>query len=154
MTDKLKRYAKELPLDERRDRTWFDELKQELEEHADRIEVRIERFFRRALIALSILGVSSTIGLIGFGIVLKKQSNTSKQIQKQRFEVQVENCLDQNSRHDKVITKIDDAIAALPEKRKARAEKNSQPFKLILEAAVPFTEDCIGVAQSRVKETK
>jgi hypothetical protein len=155
VTEELKKYAHDLPAHltggERRDRTWFDELSEELERHANRIEERLHRFFSRALIAFAVLGIASAVGLLGFGIVLKKQARVSQQIQQQRFEVQVENCVQQNIRHDNVIAKIDQAVAATPKKDKAQAEKSAGPFKLILEAAVPYTEDCVAVARSRVR---
>lgn len=150
MTDKLKKYAENIPTEERRDRTWFDELKVELQQHADRIEARLHRFFTMALVVLAVVGICSAVGLVGFGIVLKKQAQFSKDIQTQRFEVALDSCLDQNRRHDRVIESIDMAVAKTPKAQLKQAQKSAGPFKLILEAAVPYTEDCVSLARSRV----
>lgn len=152
MTEKLKGFADGLP--ERRDRKWVDDIKKELDEHATRIEDRVRAFFVKALIALTIVGVACTGSLIGFGYLLHKQSKFTQEIQDQRFEVQLSACLSQNLRHDNVITAINNAVAATPKDQEARAKANAKPFKLILEAAVPYTKDCIAAARVRTRGIK
>lgn len=93
------------------------------------------------------------MSLVGYGVLLDKQGSTTTAIQDQRYNLLLDSCLDQNKRHDKVIAKIDQAVAAVPPPpaRQKRAREGAKPFKLILEAAVPHTKDCVVQARKRVE---
>lgn len=117
------------------------------------LEQRLNRFFIKALAAFAVIGLTSAIALLGFGLVLKAQARVSRQIQQQRYESLMIACESTNERHDNVIKKIDAAVAAVPPppSRQKRARDGAKPFKLIITAAVPYTKDCDAVARKRVK---
>lgn len=152
MTKELKEFAEHLP--ERREKgEWYDklaeELSTELSAHADRIEGRLHKFFAKSLIVFAVLGLVSAGSLLGFGVVLKQQKDTTTIIQEQRYGSLLESCLDQNVRHDNVIKSIDDAIKTVPKSK--QDPKGNNLFKKILEAAVPYTSDCRVYARERVR---
>lgn len=134
----------------------YKELKASLAEESKRTETRLHRWLVMGLIAFATIGLSSTVGLVLGGVVLKQQSNVTTEIQQQRYESIRDLCQDQNKRHDKVIKRIDKAVAAVPPPpaRQRRARESAKPFKLILEAAVPYTEDCEAAARARVTGQK
>lgn len=115
------------------------------------LEERIETWISRGLIAFSIIGLACALSLVGFGIVLSNQSDTTQKIQTQRYQVLLTNCLDQNERHNNVVQRIDDAVSVIPPPERERAEEKSKPFRLILDAAVPYRDDCPGYAHRRLK---
>lgn len=138
----------------------YKELKQSLEAQTEKTEGRLHRWLVMGLIAFAIIGLTSSAALVGFGILLKKQnhitnaqSRVTGDIQRQRYTSLLDLCRDQNKRHDDVIKKIDDAVAAVPPPpaRQRKARESAKPFKLILEAAVPHTKDCVAAARARVR---
>lgn len=131
----------------------YHELSKKLERQSERNEERFHRWFLSGLIAVAIIGLTSAAALAGFGVLLTKQGNVTNQIQMQRYGAVLDACLDQNVRHDKVIQAIDDAVAAVPPPpaNQQRARESAKPFKLILEAAVPYTEDCRRAAKNRTE---
>lgn len=134
---------------DRREPGWYEDLKRELTEHAERIEHRLRRFYSRALGAFAVMGIACAIALAGFGVVLDAQGDTTQTIQQQRYDSILENCLDTNVRHDKVFKRIDDAAKKIPKKKQDPA--GIATFKIILEAAVPYTSDCRKFASSRLR---
>jgi hypothetical protein len=151
MTDELKKFAEELPerrqFPDRRLPGWHEELVKELNAHAQRIETRLRHFYSRALAAFAIIGVACAVALAGFGVVLRAQHNTTSEIQNQRYNAFLQNCLDTNVRHDNVIERIDQAVSKAP----IRQRQGAKVFKGILEAAVPYTKDCREFARDRVR---
>lgn len=113
------------------------------------LQEQIHKWIVRGLIGFGIIGLACAISLVGFGILLTKQGNTTNNIQNQRYNAFLDSCEDTNTRHDNVVAKIDAAVAKTPKDQ--QDPKGVEAFKLILEAAVPFTEDCAGYAQSRVE---
>lgn len=113
------------------------------------LQEQIHTWIVRGLIGFAVIGLACAVSLVGFGILLTKQGNTTNSIQEQRYNAFLDSCLDTNDRHDKVIAKIDAAVANTPKDQ--QDPKGVTAFKLILEAAVPFTEDCAGYAKSRVE---
>lgn len=147
----------EEPLPDRR-KHGYAELEAKLNKHVKRLEERFSRFFIRALIAFAFIGICCAVAIAGFGYVLKEQGDTADAIQRQRYNVTLETCLDQNNKNKNVAKKIDEAIdAQLPktasQKQKTEARKVGNTFKLIIGAAVPYTSDCKALAESRVRET-
>lgn len=136
---------------DRREPGWYEDMRKELTEHAERIEHRLRRFYSRALGAFAVMGIACAIALAGFGVVLDAQGDTTAAIQDQRYDALLENCLDTNVRHDRVIKRIDQATSKLPRKQRQRSRKQTEAFKSILEAAVPYTTDCRKFASSRLR---
>lgn len=130
----------------------YEKLEKKLDNHANGIENRFHRWFVGGLIAFALMGLACSGSLIGFGILLTEQGNLTNKIQQQRYDSLLETCENQNTRHDDVIKKIDDAVAEVPPPpaRQRRAKESAKPFKLILEAAVPHTKDCRAYAHNRV----
>lgn len=119
------------------------------------LQDQIHRWIVRGIVAFGIIGVMCSLSLVGFGILLTRQGNTTDTIQDQRYKSLLDACLDQNARHDRVFVKIDDAVAKTPPPpaRQEAARRAAKPFKLILEAAVPYTKHCRAEAQDRVGRT-
>lgn len=115
------------------------------------LENVIQKWIFRGLVAFAIIGVFCGLSLVGFGILLTNQSNTTQEIQNQRYKATLDSCKETNARHNNVIKRTDEAVAATPEAERKRAEEGAKPFKLILEAAVPFTQDCEAFARDRVE---
>lgn len=131
----------------------YQELENKLSAHALEIERKFHKWFVRGLVAFGIMALCCSVSLIGFGFLLNSQGDVTDQIQAQRYSSLRDLCLDQNKRHDDVIAQIDDAVAAVPPPpaRQRKARESAKPFKLILEAAVPYTDDCNAAARARVK---
>jgi hypothetical protein len=122
MTEELKKFAKQLTDEDGPERRkGYAELGEQLEAHADRLEMRLHRFFKKALIAIAIIGFFTAVALAGFGIVLRQQQETSdtlkatasqlkdltlsnkkfaSDIQEQRADSIRDACTAQNKRHD------------------------------------------------------
>lgn len=157
MTDELKRFARETGevvgeerhTPDRRESGWHEDIKEELNAHADRIETRVRRFYSRALGAFAVMGISCAVALVGFGVVLDAQKTTTHTIQQQRYDAFLQNCLDTNVRHDNVVKRINRAARLVPKKK--RDPHGIALFKNILEAAVPYTSDCRAFAHARVR---
>jgi hypothetical protein len=134
----------------------FKELtKQELEKFYAEIRQVLRRFFFRALVVCAIIGLTSAVGILGFGLVLRKQSNLTEDIQGQRYEVTYNTCKDQNDRHDDTIALLDQLAKkavkrASPEERKQIAQSIASS-KLLIDALAPRISDCTALAKSRVK---
>lgn len=92
MTKEFKKWLEE-GSPERRRMGWHDEVLWELNQHANRIEARLHRFFKKALIAIGIIGITSFVALIGFGIVLSKINETRRDFVR-------DTCVATNKRHD------------------------------------------------------
>lgn len=138
--DELKRYADGLPERRRGYRELAEEMKGELQDHADRIEGRLHSFFARCLVTFAILGITSAGALLGFGVVLKNQKATTNQIQAQREEFIRRNCEDQNDRHDDTIEQFKIAAALVSKKHPEQAKQIRESVEqnlLIIKALVP-----------------
>lgn len=131
----------------------YQELENKVNAHALEIEKKFHKWFVRGLVAFGIMALCCTVSLAGFGILLNTQSNITNQIQVQRYNSVLDLCKDQNKRHDNVIKQIDAAVAEVPPPpaRQRRARQSAKPFKLILEAAVPHTKNCVEAARARVR---
>ena len=125
--------------------------RRETSPHQEYLELRLARFFAKCLAIFVVLGVTNAIALLGFGIVLGKESDLTDKIQRQRYDSILQNCGETNQRNRDVNSRIDDAIAKLPPKGRAKAKEKAKPFRLIISAAVPYTKDCPNYASARVK---
>lgn len=153
MSEELKKFTRDLPerrqLPDRREPGWYDDLVEELDAHADRLEERLHRFYSRALAAFAVMGVACAVALAGFANVLDAQKSTTSLIQSQRYDAIMESCLDTNVRHDNALAKIDIAADKVP--KKERNPRGVASFKAIIEATVPYTSDCRDFARKRVR---
>lgn len=105
----------------------------------------LEGVLVKALAAFIVVGLTCAAAIFGFGLIIKE-------IQQQRFDNLVQTCQDTNQKNVNVNNEIDNAIDAFPKgKQRDKAQENAGPFRLILNAAVPYTEDCEGFAKERVK---
>jgi hypothetical protein len=132
-------------------RKGYQELKKQISDYSEKIEDRFHRWFVIALTAFAVMSIATGISLVGFGILLARQSGITSQIQDQRYGALLDSCLDTNERHDNAFALIDKAIAAAPPERAKRAQESSGPFKLIINATVPYTKDCRKLARERVQ---
>lgn len=112
-----------LELPDRRKHT-YAELEQKIDDHADHLEERLGTFIRRILIAFAIIGITCTLALAGYGLVLRA-------IQNQRREA----CLAQNQRHDATLATLNkiikDAVRDHPEQAKQLRSSVDANVKLI-----------------------
>lgn len=127
------------------------EDRREVTPHQEYLEQRLRSFFAKCLAIFAVLGVTNAVALLGFGIVLGKESNLTDKIQRQRYDALLTSCVETNQRSTDVNDRIDDAIAKLPPRNQKSARVKSAPFRLILSAAVPYRSDCSAYAEARVK---
>lgn len=127
------------------------EERRELTPHQEYLEQRLRSFFAKCLAIFAVLGVTNAVALLGFGIVLGKESDLTRRIQQQRYDSLLLSCGETNQRYQDVNNRIDDAIAKLPPKGQRAAQAKARPFRLIISAAVPYNHDCSNYAASRVK---
>lgn len=105
----------------------------------------VESVIVKALAAFLVVGLTCAAALFLFGLVINE-------IQNQRFDSLVLSCEETNARNLKVNAEIDTAVDDLPpEKQTPEQEAGTAAFRLIISAAVPYTEDCHAYAKERVK---
>lgn len=137
-----------------RRRHGYKELEQKLDDHAERIDSRVESFIRRALIAFAIVGLTSTGALVGFGVLVTKQGQTTSEIQAQRRDSIFRSCYEQNLRHDNTFKQLRAVAAEAVKKEPKRAAQIKQSTKsslTIIEALVP-KRDCVKLVKQSVDE--
>lgn len=92
----------------------YDDANKALQAHIEHNDRRLRKFFIGALIAFSVIGLATTVALIGFSSVLHEQQKTQNQlkalvvqnkkfandIQQQRVDFTRSNCETVNTRHD------------------------------------------------------
>lgn len=86
---------RQLDLPDRR-RNTYDELVKRLDDHTVAVERRLHRFFAKALAIFAIIGITSAVALLGFGIVLDKFKDT-------RADYVRDSCRAQNERNKDTI---------------------------------------------------
>ena len=159
MTDKLTqaRFTREAMGPEQHEQRMGDD-RRELSPHQEYLEQRLRGFFAKCLAIFVVLGMTNAVALLGFGIVLGKQSDLTRQIQhqtrqiqRQRYDSFFQNCVETDDRNANVNKQIDAAIAKLPPRGHARAAEKAKPFRLILNAAVPLRSNCSKYAEDRVR---
>lgn len=103
--------------------TGYNELKNKLQKVADTNEKRLHRWLIFGLIAFTIIGLSCTGALVGFGVLLGKQAQVGRSIQEQRRDAIRKNCEDQNRRHDRTLGRLAKAEKKAEKKAKTRKQK-------------------------------
>lgn len=151
----------------------YDDANAALDLHIKENDQRLRRFFKGALIALSIIGLATAIALAGFGIVLDNQQETSDQlkvlvkqskklaldnkafaaeIQQQRRDSILESCTAQNKRHDGSVAALvkgsDEDQANAPNEAARKEIRRRRDVTIALLDALAPVEDC----QQKVKE--
>lgn len=81
-------------------RRGYEQLAEELDKHVGEIEKRFQRWFRAGLLIVAVIGLTSFVGLFGFGYAIKE-------IQHQRKDA----CLSLNDRHDRAVEQLRDDTA-------------------------------------------
>lgn len=136
----------------------YKELEDKLDSHTREVETRLGRFFFRALIAFAVIGMTSAGALLGFGVVLSKQNDSAKEIQKQRYDNLVASCVEQNNRNIKTVNTLDEVLKqASRTASKAQQQQMAQSRTstvLLINALAPFVADCDAAARKRVKDLK
>jgi hypothetical protein len=100
-----------------------DALDKKLDSKFGVLRDRLERFIRRATLGFAVLGIACAVGLFGFGLVLKRETENSDDIQAQRKNFVEQSCKEQNERHDKTYSALVAAAAADEAKRTTEAAK-------------------------------
>jgi len=111
------------------------------DEWTEHLERRLRSFFAKCLFVISVMGIISAGSILGFGIVLKAQSKTSRTIQQQRYDYIYTACVDQNARHEATIDRAQEALPL----------ESRQTATLLVDQLQPFTKDCAATARKRVK---
>lgn len=156
MTKKLKKFVNEVPgpgeehsPERRHNPEWYEQLVEELNNHADRIEGRLHRFFKKALIAFAVIGFACTLSLIGFKVALNR-------IQDARYEFVFNACEAQNERHDNTRVALknvaEEAIRKRPDledRIRAGIKSNQQ----LINALAP-KQDCDKLGKVAIGEKK
>jgi hypothetical protein len=62
-------------------RKGYNELHKEIDTHAQKVEDRLERFIKKALIAFGIIGIFCVLGIFGLGLVVRYNSDQSEKIE-------------------------------------------------------------------------
>lgn len=108
------------------------------------IATKFQRFYRNALIAIAVIGVSSGVALAGFAYVLVQQRNAVK-----------EACANRNEQHDNAINSLIegsdiDQQNALTEETKAEIRRRRDVTIGLIDAVAP-KRDCDDLTQPAVK---
>lgn len=120
--------------------TGYRELEERLSAHSAEVQRRFHRWFVVSLAAFAIMALSSSAGLVGFGVLLKSQRNTTEQIQQQRRDAIRGNCEDQNAKHDDTIRKLFQAMKDAIKRHPVRGKEIRQSSKAsigLIDALVP-----------------
>lgn len=112
-------------------REGYAELAAKLDQHVAEIELRFSRWFRAGLAIVAVIGLTSTIALIGFGYALRE-------IQQQRRDV----CESQNRRHDSTLKAVESAKFRTPETKQVTIK--------LINSLVPV-QDCKKSVKSPLK---
>jgi hypothetical protein len=127
----------------------YGRLEKRLDEHTEKVEKRLHRFFSKSLAVFVIIGLTSAIALFGFTITLSKIKQTRKDFVKS-------SCVAQNKRHDITITKFK-AAAKRAEKRSpkfAQEIKSSIKDNLEIIDALAPKQNCEKLSEVAIGEAK
>lgn len=130
----------------------YKDLEDKLDNHAARLDKRLETFIRQALIAFAIIGITSVGSLVGFGILLSKQGQTASEIQAQRRESIFRSCYEQNLRHDNTITQlqiISDVNVKRHPERATEIKESVRPTITLIDALAP-KQNCVKLVKESV----
>lgn len=112
---------RQLGLPDRRQHT-YAELKKRLDEHIEVIEVRLHRFFKKALFIFAVIGITSAISIFGFGITLSQIKDTRRDFVR-------DTCLAQNHRNRATVAEFYRVAKELKKQYPNRAAEIDQSVK-------------------------
>jgi hypothetical protein len=127
----------------------YRDLEDQLSKHAKSVSDRFHRWLVYGLIAFSIIALSSTAALIGFGILLQKQAQVTHDIQLQRASTIRGNCEDQNERNYSTVAKLNKAVAVEIKRHPERKDQIRQSAEVsigLINALAPH-QDCVKVVR-------
>lgn len=124
----------------------YKELARKFDAHSAKIERRFHRWFVTGLIVFAFMGAACTAGLIGFSVLLSKQSHFTQEIQHQRKTAIGAGCEDQNDRNATTITKLNEAVKNEEKKHKSlkakmKVRNNAEVSIGLINALAPH-QDC------------
>ncbi len=122
-------------------RRGYEEIAEQLDAHVLRIEEWLQKLIARALIAFAVIGVTSAVALLGFGIILKQHQNVTKEIQNQRRLQVLEPCISQNVRHDTTIARLN----------RAHFDKEAEQLTISLIDALAPKQNCDKLVRQQVR---
>jgi hypothetical protein len=133
----------------------YRDLEDQLTKHANAVQARFHRWLVFGLIAFSIIALTSAAGLVGFGVLLKKQGNTTAEIQRQRHDTIERNCKDQNERHDRTARALNRAVVvavrkAKTQKLKRAIRENSEVSLGLIDLLAP-KQDCEAIVREATR---
>lgn len=147
----------------------YDDLAEKVGLYTENTEKRLSRFFKGAIIALSIIGLATTGALVGFGIVLDAQQNTADQLEKlvdsnqkfakdiqdQRRESIITGCRTQNARNEATKEALtsgsDQDIRNAPTEEAKDEVRRRRDVTLALIDALAPADNCEEAAKRAVK---
>lgn len=123
--------------------------------HALEIEARFRRWLVLSLIGFAIIGLSAFVALFGYGLVLKSQSDFTKDIQQQRREATLATCEDTNRRHDHTVEALTagsdlDQEHAPDEAARVEIRRRRDVTIALIDALAP-KQDCAKLTAIRVQ---
>jgi hypothetical protein len=131
----------------------YHALNTKIDERFEALTNRFARFITKALMAFTVIGLTSAIALLGFGLVLRREGRNTDDIQKQRRESILIACRDQNIRHDNTVIqfrRIAATATANNPKQAKQIRRNIEANLKIIDAIAP-KQDCDRLVQAAVK---
>jgi hypothetical protein len=135
----------------------YKELEEKLDAHACEIKDQLATFIRRGLIAFGVIGLFTALALLGYGYLLREQHRTTDLIQDQRRDSILRGCQDQNARHEKTLSVLDQVIAKVlktkpPDGVKKQLAVSRANNVLLIDALAP-KQDCAKLVVEAVPKT-
>lgn len=106
-------------MNDQRDPEVPDRRENAFEEYTSAVEKRLHRFFMKALAIFAIIGLTSSIALAGFGVVLSQVKDTRRDFVR-------DTCRAQNQRHDATVAEFHKVAEELKKKYPSRAVEIDQ----------------------------
>jgi hypothetical protein len=134
----------------------YQELEDKLTKHAEGIEKKLHGWLVKGLAIVGFIALCTAIALVGFGVVLSKQSDTQQSFKDTRKAFVRDSCVAQNKRHDKTIKKLDKLYnpafkRAKTVKRQKKLSQSRQGTIGLIDALAP-KQDCEKLALVSVGE--
>lgn len=137
-----------LDLPDRR-KTTYAELETKLDEHVEVIELRLHRFFKKALFIFAVIGLTSAVALFGFGITLSQIKDT-------RRDFILDTCRAQNKRNSETTAEFYQVAKELKKRYPKRAAEIDQSVKTnlrLIDTLAP-KQNCEKLSEVAVGEAK
>lgn len=109
----------------------------------------MSRYYKIMLSFALVLAASAILlAVVLFGRVSDQQNS----IQQSRIDINYQACDEQNDRHDNAFKKLDELIAELPPRQRARAKAGEEGTKALLNTVAP-KQKCLRLVQRRFGDT-